>query len=105
MFKKAADKAVIDEFTRMVNWVQSQPQFTPEAKAEFAAVADGWVIAYASANKLIAVTHEEYAPDAKKKCPMPNVFLAFNVDYVNTFDMSARPPRSIRAAKTEVLRG
>jgi hypothetical protein len=87
LFKGTADKAVTDAYRQMVNWVQSQAQFNAQAKAEFASVADGWVIAYAKAYGLIVVTHEEYAPDAKNKVPMPNVCIEFNVRYGNTFDM------------------
>ena len=29
----------------------------------------------------------EYAPDAKKKVPIPNVCIEFGVHYVNTFEM------------------
>lgn len=88
-FKGTTDKAVIEAFRQMVNWVQSQDQFTAEAKAEFASVADGWVVAYAKANDLTVVTHEEYAADVKRKVPIPNVCLEFKVDYVNTFEMLA----------------
>src|SRR3954471_18854780 len=49
-FKGSADQNVVNAYAVMVNWVQGQPQFTPEAKAEFATVADGWVIAYAKVN-------------------------------------------------------
>lgn len=86
-FKQTADQAVIDAFRDMVTWVNSEPQFNPAAKTEFARVADGWAIAYAKVNGLIVVTHEEYAPDAKRKVPIPNVCLEFNVEYVNTFEM------------------
>ena len=86
-FKGTADKAVIDAFRQMVNWVQSQDQFTSEAKAEFASVADGWVVAYAMANDLTVVTLEEYAADVKRKVPIPNICLEFKVPYVNTFEM------------------
>ena len=86
-FKQTADQAVIKAFGDMVAWVDAEPQFNSGAKAEFATVADGWMIAYAKANGLILVTHEEYAPDAKKKAPIPNVCLEFNVEYVNTFEM------------------
>ena len=86
-FKGTSDKQVVDAFRDMVNWVQNEQQFTPEAKAEFSTVADGWVIAYAKVNGLIVVTHEEYAPDVKKKVPIPNVCVEFDVDYCNTFDM------------------
>lgn len=87
LFKATADKAVTDAFRDMVNWVQNESQFTPEAKAEFASVADGWLVAYAKANGLIVVTHEEYAPDARKKVPIPNVCIEFDVEYCNTFEM------------------
>jgi Domain of unknown function (DUF4411) len=86
-FKKTADKAVSDAFRNLVNWVQSESQFTPEAKAEFASVADGWLVAYAKANGLIVVTHEEYAPEAKARVLIPNVCIEFDVDYCNTFEM------------------
>ena len=86
-FKGTADKKVSDAFADMVNWVQAEQQFTPEAKSLFASVADGWLIAYAKTNGLVVVTHEDYAPDAKKKVPIPNVCLEFNVEYCSTFAM------------------
>lgn len=87
LFKGTADKNVVDVFGRMVKWVQSENQFTLEAKAEFASVADGWLIAFAKVNGLIVVTHEQYAPDAKKNVKIPNVCIEFNVKYCNTFEM------------------
>ncbi len=86
-FKKTEDSAVMKCFGKMLTWTQGQPQFTSTAKTEFATVADGWVIAYAKVNGYVVVTHEEYAPNAQRKVPMPNVCLQFGVEYVNTFDM------------------
>ena len=86
-FKQTADQAVITTFGDMVAWVNAEPQFNSGAKAAFATVADGWMIAYAKANGLILVTHEEYAPDAEKKVPIPNVCIEFGVKYINTFEM------------------
>jgi hypothetical protein len=40
-FKGTADQAVIDAFKDMVNWVQGQTQYYPDAKDKFASVADG----------------------------------------------------------------
>ncbi len=88
-FKKTQDQAVFDSFQAMVNWVYAQPQFFQAAKTEFASVADGWLLAYAHANGLTVVTHEEFAPKAKRSVPMPNVCLEFDIDYVNTFEMLA----------------
>ena len=39
-FKQTKDKRVSDAFREMVNWVQDEAQFTPEAKALFSTVAD-----------------------------------------------------------------
>jgi hypothetical protein len=86
-FKGTADRAVISAFAGMVNWVQNEAQFTPQAKAEFAAVADGWLVAFAQVNGLALVTHEEYAPDVRNKVPIPNICMEFGVDYCNTFEM------------------
>lgn len=86
-FKQTLDKAVRDSFASAMKWVQAEQQFDADAKAQFASAADGWIIAYAKVNKLVIVTHEEYAPDAKRKVPMPNVCIEFNVDYCNTFEM------------------
>jgi len=86
-FKKTEDQAVIDQFQEMVNWAYGQSQFSDAAKSEFASVADGWVVAYAAANDLIVVTHEQFAPDARRKIPIPNVCIEFDVEYVNTFEM------------------
>ena len=86
-FKRTEDQAVIDRFQATVNWVYAQPQFTAAAKAEFASVADGWLVAYAAVNGMIVVTHEQYAPGAQRAVPIPNVCIEFNVEYVNTFEM------------------
>ena len=85
-FKQCQDQAVIDCFQQIVSWVFAE-DFTPEARTEFASVADGWVIAFAKVNNLTVVTHEEFAPEAKKRVPMPNVCLEFDVPYVNTYAM------------------
>jgi hypothetical protein len=79
--------SVTDQYGRIISWVQEQSQFLPEAKSQFAAGADGWLIAYAKANNLILVTQEVRSPDVRRKVPMPNVCEAFGVAYVNTFDM------------------
>jgi Domain of unknown function (DUF4411) len=83
----SSDAAVFAQFSAMMQWVQAQAQFKPEAKAEFARVADGWVAAYAKVHSLTLVTQEEYAAESRKKVPLPNVCRAFNVPYANTYDM------------------
>jgi hypothetical protein len=86
-FKKTDDKTIIEQFAGMMAWVQSEPQYKPEAKDEFATVADGWLIACAKVEGLIVVTGELYKPDIQKKVPIPNVCRQFAVECVNTFQM------------------
>ena len=94
-FKKTQDQAVIDKFQEMVQWVYVQPQFTDAAKTEFASVADGWVMAYAAVIGA-TVDDEQYAPDAKRKVPIPNVCIEFDIKYVDTFEMLRGPGREVR---------
>jgi hypothetical protein len=86
-FASTADAAVVQHFMAIMQWVQSQAQFKVEARAEFAQVADGWLVAYARAYGGIVVTHEEYAPDARKRVKIPNVCKQFEVAYTDTFAM------------------
>lgn len=76
---------VMSEFGKMMSWVVSKNQFTESAKAEFASVADGWIVAYAKHSNSILVTHEEFNEFTKKKVPMPNLCREFGVQYIDTF--------------------
>ena len=67
------------------------PELFPEVQTEFASVADGWVMAYAKVNDRTVVTDEEYDSEAKKRVPMPNVCLEFDVLYTNTYRMPFGP--------------
>lgn len=78
------------EYSAMVAWVQGQSQFFPAAKAEFMAIADGWLAAYAKATGRVLVTLEEHKPDAKSKVPLVNVCRAFNVETITPFEMLRR---------------
>jgi hypothetical protein len=87
LFKRTDIAAVVGQFGKMVAWVQGESQYKQEAKAEFATVADGWLIACAKTEGLIVVSEEMYNRDVKKKVPIPNVCRQFDVEYINTFDM------------------
>jgi predicted nucleic acid-binding protein len=77
----------IRHYGEMNAWVASNPQFLPEAKAEFASVADAWLMAHALAKGYILVTHEQYNRDIKKKAPIPNVCRQFGIQHFDTFQM------------------
>ncbi|NJM39767.1 MAG: DUF4411 family protein [Anaerolineae bacterium] len=72
-FAKTDTTEVATQFAEMMRWVQAETQFRPEAKAEFAQVADGWVVAYAKVNGLTVVSQEVFAADSRKRVPLPNV--------------------------------
>jgi len=78
---------VAHSYAQMIAWVQANQQFTAAAKAEFASVADGWLVAYAHSNNCTVVTEEKFIANIKKRVPIPNVCDAFSVPYMDTFDM------------------
>ncbi|MFQ5431885.1 MAG: DUF4411 family protein [Nitrospinota bacterium] len=77
-FDSTDEAEIVQTFGEIMNWVNSQTQFTDAAKADFARGADGWLIAFAIVNDHVVVTHEIYVPDIRKKVPIPNVCQAFN---------------------------
>ena len=87
LFASSAEPPVIHAFTEMVNWVRGNEQFLPEARAEFARVADGWLVAYARVHNAVVVTHEVFGAEVRRKVPLPNVCREFGVDYRDTFEM------------------
>ncbi len=86
-FDSTDEPDVIQSFGEIMTWEQRQNQFFAAAKADFASGADGWLVAYAKAKGCFIVTQEVPAPDAKRKVPIPNVCQAFEVPFVNTFEM------------------
>lgn len=65
----------------------------PAAKAEFAVAADGWLAAYAMSNtvdetnKVIVVTNEVLAPNAKRRVPLPDLCDEFAIEHMNTYGL------------------
>lgn len=64
--------------------------FHPPGKAKFMGKADPWLIAKARVIGATLVTYETFAPEAKRKVPIPNVCREFDVPFVNTFDVLNR---------------
>ncbi|MFO8014939.1 MAG: DUF4411 family protein [Phycisphaerae bacterium] len=86
-FMATDDSQVIDRYRELMEWVQSQDQFSDAAKADFASKADGWLVAYARVNGCMVVTQEVINPDVKRKVPIPNLCEAFDVPWIDTFAM------------------
>lgn len=78
---------VSQQFSAIMQWVQSSTQFKDEAKSGFANNADGWLTAYAKVHNYTVVTHEVFDPFTRKKIPIPNICKEFKVDCMDTFSM------------------
>jgi hypothetical protein len=65
-------------------------QFQVSAKSKFLAKADPWLVAKAKAVNAVVVTHEQAAPDALKRVPLPDICDAFSVPYINIFELLRR---------------
>ena len=86
-FAGTTEPEVATWFGKLVERVQAEQQYLPEAKAEFAAGNDAWLIAYAKQHELVVVTHETLSKEAKREVKIPNVCVAFHVPCIDTFDM------------------
>lgn len=86
-FQGSDNKDVTNAYSEIMLWVQLNTQFSAQAKAKFATEADGWLVAYAKANRYTVVTNEQPRPDSKSRILLPDVCIQFNVTYVNTFEM------------------
>jgi hypothetical protein len=86
-FDSTAEADAIQAYRQVMEWAQKEPQYTEAARAEFARVADGWLVAYAMARNKVLVTHEQFQRDAKKRILIPNACRAFGVPTVDTYDM------------------
>jgi len=86
-FISTDDKAIIKRYREIVRWVNQQTQYREGVVADFMSVADGWLVACAKAKEMVLVTHEVYRPEQRNKVPIPNICKAFDVEYVNSFEM------------------
>jgi len=87
LFVPTDEKRIVDSFGEMMAWVQGNDQFLIEAKEEFARVADGWLAAYAREHDAVVVTNEAFNPNVKRKVPLPNLCLQFDISCIDTFSM------------------
>lgn len=86
-FYSTNDDEVLLSYREIIQWANEQEQFFDYAKADFAQVADAWLIAYARAKDCIIVTQEKFAPQMKRKIQIPNVCNAFDVGCMDTFQL------------------
>ncbi len=87
-FVSSGTPEVVEAYEEIVNWVQSNSQFSPAAKAAFASDPDGWLVAYVKASpECVLVTQEVFNGQIKWKVPIPNICKALGIRYLDTFGM------------------
>ena len=86
-FASTRHPEIVNVFSEMHGWVQSNAQFLPAAKHEFAQTADGWLAAYAKTHNAIVVTNEVYNENSRRRVPLPNLCKTFDVEVCNTVNM------------------
>jgi Domain of unknown function (DUF4411) len=78
---------VTSAYQKIMLWVQRNPQYFDQAKAQFATEADGWLAAYSMVNGTVVVTDEQPHPESKSHVFLPDVCRQFQVPYKGTFVM------------------
>lgn len=86
-FLPADTGPVVGAYRDIMLWVHRHPRYYDQAKAKFAAGADGWLVAYARIHGQTVVTNEQSAPESRREIKLPDVCDQFDVEYGNTFSM------------------
>jgi hypothetical protein len=86
-FESTTGTVVGERYGNVISWVGTQGRYRPEALAEFANAADGWLVAYAGEHGMTVVTQEVAAPESKTEVKIPDVCKAFDVPCIDTFEM------------------
>lgn len=86
-FALSGEQEVAYVFSELQRWVQTNDQFLPAAKDDFAGTADGWLAAYVKIHNAIVVTNEVFDANIRRRVPLPNLCRQFDIPYSNTVDM------------------
>ncbi len=85
-FLSSEDEITQNNLSTIADWVLMQ-DYKETAKAEFLSVADPWLIAKAKTDNMTVVTQEKSDPNSKRKIFIPDVCMAFDVNFINTVDL------------------
>lgn len=86
-FLPVAADDVQAQFAEIAQHVSDLDNKKPELVSDFLDGADPWLIAMAAHSNAVVVTHEVLVPDDSRKVKIPNVCMAFGVDYVTSYDL------------------
>ena len=79
---------VIAEFQKIMAWVQGSPKYSDEAKAHFANLADGWLVAFAKSRGL-AVVSLEVSSATRNAVKIPDLCMQFGIPYGGQYSPEA----------------
>lgn len=89
-FLSTQSNQVFKSYKELVQWAETQQQYSRNAKNEFMKEknADAWLIAFArQSNDYCIVTFEKLNPNIQRKIPIPNVCNAFNIQFCDLYEM------------------
>lgn len=86
-FVPSTDADTVNEYRNIISWAMANGQYTAQAKSELAAVADGWIVAYAKAKGCIVTTMEVPSPLSRNRIKIPEICNQFSVPFMTTYDM------------------
>ena len=86
-FGPADAGAIVRACTDVMIWLQRRPTYFENAKAKFAADADGWLVAYARVHGAVVVTDEQRAPASGGEVRLPDARDQVGVERDSTFSM------------------
>lgn len=86
-FVEVEESNILSHYSSIQNWADKNPNYSPNAKEQFAAYdeADPWLVAYAIEHKLGIVSQEVYVANIKRRIPIPNVCRDFGLRHIDTF--------------------
>ncbi len=86
-FDSSAEPDIVKAYREIISWANNHTQYSPQAKAALANVADGWLVAYAKAKDCIVITMEAPSPQSVRVIKIPDICNQFSVPFLNTYDM------------------
>ncbi len=86
-FVSVDDNETQEAFTEIAEFIATHNVWQEPHISGFLSVADPWLIAKAISTDAIVVTHEILVPDNSTKVKIPNVCKAFDVTYLNTYQL------------------
>jgi len=77
------EQEVVNKYASLVNWVNDQKEFDASEKNAFFKIADGWLVAYASAYQMSIVSQEERAKSGSHRIKIQNLCDEMGVEFIN----------------------